>query len=270
MNAKVMWVAVGIGAVYFAAIAIGLRIHSLEHVGELPYPAPFVRWQPPPRSSIPDTATGDSIRYGERLFNETKLYAAAHTGATISCSSCHAEGGLQPLASPMVGLPALFPQFNARAGHTISLEDRIQECFVRSENGTPLDYKGAEMKALVAYIGWLSQPAKNGAKFKGRGLVTLAELTPDPVNGAAIYAAQCAGCHGDNGQGRRPIFPALWGPNSFNDGAGMHGLKKMAGFVQHNMPQNRMGILTPQQAYDVSAYIHTQPRPAFNKLYAHY
>jgi thiosulfate dehydrogenase len=104
----------------------------------------------------------------------------------------------------------------------------------------------------------------------GRGLLALADLPADPERGAAIYATQCAGCHGANGEGRRPVFPALWGPNSFNDGAGMHGIKKMAAFVQHNMPQNRMGILTPQQAYDVAAYIHTQPRPAFNNQFAHY
>jgi thiosulfate dehydrogenase len=257
---------------YTAAIILGL--HAKGIANSLPTfldtPHPHATWHPP--SYIPDTPTGDSIRLGQRIFNETSLYAASHTGATISCASCHAEGGIQPYASPMVGLPPTFPQFNARAGHIISLEDRIQECFVRSENGTPLDYKGPEMRAVVAYINWLSQPTPGnaGAKFTGRGLVTLADLTPDPVNGAAIYAAQCAGCHGANGEGRRPVFPALWGPHSFNDGAGMHGIKKMAAFVQHNMPQNRMGILTPQQAYDVAAYIHAQPRPAFNKQYAHY
>jgi thiosulfate dehydrogenase len=62
----------------------------------------------------------------------------------------------------------------------------------------------------------------------------------------------------------------LWGDNSFNDGAGMHGLPKMAAFVQQNMPQNRKGILSPQDAYDVSAFVHGQPRPAFNKAYAHF
>ncbi len=44
----------------------------------------------------------------------------------------------------------------------------------------------------------------------------------------------------------------------------------MAAFVQHNMPQNRPGILTPQEAYDVSAFIHAQPRPAFNPAYKNY
>jgi thiosulfate dehydrogenase len=170
----------------------------------------------------------------------------------------------------MVGVPATFPQYNARAGHVISLKDRIQECFVRSENGKPLDYDGPEMKALVDYITWLSQPEPGHKPFKGKGLIKLPELTPDIDNGKQIYYTQCAGCHGNEGEGRAPLFPAVWGPNSFNDGAGMNNVVKMAAFVQHNMPANRMGILTPQEAYDVSGFLHTQSRPAFNSAYKHF
>jgi thiosulfate dehydrogenase len=87
-----------------------------------------------------------------------------------------------------------------------------------------------------------------------------ANLKTDPLHGADIYAAQCAGCHGSNGEGNPYLISPLWGDGSFNDGAGMYSIRKMAAFVQHNMPQNRMGILTPQEAYDVSAFIHNQPR----------
>jgi thiosulfate dehydrogenase len=167
----------------------------------------------------------------------------------------------------MVGLPALFPMYNERAGHVISLKDRIQECFVRSENGKPLDYDGAVMQSLVSYIKWLSQPQPNRRPYIGRGLVIVPDLKPDPKHGAAVYAMQCAGCHGQYGEGVPPQLPPVWGPYSFNDGAGMHGIKKMAAFVQHNMPQNRAGSLSPQDAFDVSAFIHSQPRPTFNKGY---
>ncbi|GAC1516363.1 MAG: hypothetical protein NVS1B11_36800 [Terriglobales bacterium] len=160
--------------------------------------------------------------------------------------------------------------YNERAGHVISLKDRIQECFVRSENGTPIDYNGEYMQSLVEYINWLSVPEPKHKTFKGRGLISLPDLQPHPEEGAKIYAFQCAGCHGRNGEGKAPMFPPVWGPDSFNDGAGMNGVRKMAAFVQHNMPQNRMGILTPQQAYDVAAFIHSQPRPAFNPAYKNY
>jgi thiosulfate dehydrogenase len=36
------------------------------------------------------------------------------------------------------------------------------------------------------------------------------------------------------------------------------------------MPQNRMGILTAQEAWDVAAYVHQQPRPAFNPAYKNF
>lgn len=227
-------------------------------------------WQAPTSRSIPNGPLGESIRRGANIFKETPLYAREYTGAKISCANCHAEGGIQPFASPVVGVPALFPMYNERAGHVISLKDRIQECFVRSENGRPLDYDGEPMKNLVDYINWLSVPQPNHRPFTGRGLVSLPDLKPDPVHGKEIYAAQCAGCHGEDGNGRAPLFPPVWGPNSFNDGAGMHGIRKMAAFVQHNMPQNRMGILSPQDAYDVAGFVHAQPRPAFNNAYKKY
>jgi thiosulfate dehydrogenase len=257
-------------ALYLGAITLGLHVKDLSGLATMPPPPVAKPWRAPLHSTIPLGHAGDTIRRGELIFNETALYATDHTSSKISCANCHLQGGIQKYASPMVGLPALFPMYNARAGHIISLKDRVQECFVRSENGRPLDYNGPEMTALVDYINWLSQPSKSGATYTGRGLIDLPDLTPNPVNGAAIYATQCAGCHGENGQGKPKLFPAVWGPDSFNDGAGMHGIRKMAAFVQHNMPQNRMGTLTPQQAYDVSAYIHTQPRPAFNKSYAHF
>ena len=261
--------------VYGGTILIGMHVSGLGRLSEPPtfdgLPALLKPdWQPPSLASIPAGAHGESIRQGMAIFNETPLYAAKYASARISCASCHAEGGIQPFAGAMVGVPATFPQFNARAGHIISLKDRIQECFVRSENGQPIDYDGPTMAAVVDYITWLSTPQPAHKPYLGRGLVDLPELTPNPEHGRQIYAAQCAGCHGPDGEGRPNAFPPLWGPNSFNDGAGMHGVKKMAAFVKHNMPQNRMGILTAQEAWDVAAFIHQQPRPAFNQAYKHF
>jgi thiosulfate dehydrogenase len=276
MRRSVLAVIALVSLVYGGMVVFGLHVRDESRWSEIPSfgdATALLRkpaWTPPSMASIPNGAKGDSIRLGLRLFNETQLYARDHVSAKISCSGCHAEGGMQPYASPMVGVEATFPQFNARAGHVISLEDRIQECFVRSENGRPIDYKGVPMRALVDYIEWVSTAEPARKPFVGRGLLAIRDMTPDVDRGKAIYAEQCAGCHGENGEGRPNVFPPLWGPDSFNDGAGMHGVKKMAAFVQHNMPQNRMGILTPQEAWDVAAYVHQQPRPPFNKAYARY
>lgn len=126
------------------------------------------------------------------------------------------------------------------------------------------------MRALVAYIEWLSRDGIKGKAYKGWGLVKLAALTGDSVAGKATYAAQCAACHGADGAGVPPVLPALWGPNSYNDGAGMNKPAKMAAFVIYNMPQNHPGTLTPQQAYDVAAFVYSKPRPKFNQAYKSY
>lgn len=252
---------------YAVAMLVGFRTKDLSSFQDPIYHHPGMAWRPPSSNSIPNNATGDSIRRGALIFNETPLYAAPYTGARLSCSNCHAGGGMQPFAIPLVGAPSRFPMYNDRAGRIISLKDRIQECFVRSENGRPLEYEGATMLDLIDYINWLSIPQPDRQPFIGRGLVPLPDLAPNPTHGREIYATQCAGCHGDQGQGQAPIFPPLWGPYAFNDGAGTSGVRKMAAFIQHNMPQNRMGILSPQDAFDVSSYIHQQPRPSFNQAY---
>ncbi len=222
---------------------------------------------PPSVASIPKGPSGDSIRLGLHLFTDTAVYAPQFTSSNVSCGSCHEASGIQPYATPMVGLPALFPMYNKRAGRVISLRDRIEECFVRSENGRPLPYDSPEMQGIVDYINWLSQPQPQNLPFAGRGLVALPKLKPDSMRGAVLYAQQCAGCHGAHGEGIPPLFPPLWGPGSFNDGAGMNEVRKMAPFVEHNMPQNRRGVLSAQDAFDVSAFIHQQRRPAFDQRY---
>ena len=217
-----------------------------------------------------DKQQKDLVHQGKLIFDQTPRYAAGYVGNKLACNDCHLQSGTAAYAAPMIDLAQSFPMFNKRAGHVISLENRIQECFVRSEAGRPLPESSHEMKALMAYINWLSRDGVKGKSYEGRGLVKLPPLTGDPVSGRAIYASQCAGCHGKDGAGVPPILPAVWGADSYNDGAGMNNPSKMAAFVIHNMPQNDPGTLTAQQAYNVSAYIHTMPRPRFNQAYKNY
>jgi thiosulfate dehydrogenase len=271
---RATWIIGGLtAALYLGTLMYGLHLKNrrLFEVSEVSADSGSrTAWQPPSTDSIPEGPLGQSIRDGMQIFYDTALYAPRYTSAKLSCASCHAEGGMQPYASPLVGVPALFPMYSKRAGHKISLNDRIEECFVRSENGSPIPYDSPEMKAITDYIEWLSTPEPENQPFSGRGLALLSGLQPDAKHGAIVYAEQCAGCHGQNGEGDPPRFPPLWGPDSFNDGAGMNNVRKMASFVQHNMPQNRMGILSPQEAYDVAAYVHQQKRPHFNQAFSKY
>lgn len=211
------------------------------------------------------------IRRGKLIFDETPKYAFHYVGNKLACGDCHLKSGTAFYAAPMINLSGAFPAYSKRAGHVISLQNRIQECFARSEAGRPLPEDSPEMRALVAYIDSLSKDGEKGKPYAGRGLVKLPALTGDPVRGKAVYTrAECAICHGQEGAGIPPIMPPVWGPGSYNDGAGMNNPAKMAAFVIHNMPQNQPGILTPQEAYDVSAYVHSMPRPKLNPAYKNY
>jgi thiosulfate dehydrogenase len=219
---------------------------------------------------IPAGPAGESIRLGQNIFDYTPRFAANYVGNQMNCADCHLQSGHAPYSGPMVGLAHIFPTYNARTGRVISLARRIQQCFARSENGRPPAPESKEMQALLAYIGWLSPAKSAGHALPGRGLVDLPELQGNSARGATIYAKQCASCHGADGAGVPPILPPLWGPASFNDGAGMSRVEKMAAFVQYNMPQNAPGTLTPQQAYDVAAYVNSRPRPKMNPAYEKY
>ncbi|HXF17413.1 MAG TPA: cytochrome C, partial [Burkholderiales bacterium] len=59
------------------------------------------------------------------------------------------------------------------------------------------------------------------------------------------------------GQGR---VPAVWGLNSFNAGAGLNNVQKLAGFIWANMPMGNERSLTYQEALDVAAFINLQYR----------
>jgi thiosulfate dehydrogenase len=146
----------------------------------------------------------------------------------------------------------------------IALQDRLAECFLYSMNGKPPAYNSREMIALVAYIAYLSRGTPAGATPDPAVKLTkfAPPAPPSGQRGAALYAQRCVACHGANGAGSA-AFPPLWGPTSFNGGAGMHRLWRMAAFVRYNMPQNAPGTLTAQQAYDVSAFVLSHARPRF-------
>ena len=230
---------------------------------------PTVPLSPPASTAIPDGPLGEAIRYGQRIMADTGAAAPAYVGNALKCANCHLDGGRTAYAAPLVGLTGLFPEYRPRRGGVESLADRINECFRRSMNGKALPADSREMTGLLAYIAWLSQGVPTGSEVEGRGFREIRAPGPvDASRGEAVYVAKCGACHGADGQGLKAgadrfVFPPLWGPQSFNVGAGMARLSLAAAFVRAQMPPGNAGTLTDQEAYDVAAYFTTQPRPDF-------
>jgi len=77
--------------------------------------------------------------------------------------------------------------------------------------------------------------------------------TAQADRGKAVYAMNCAGCHGDKAEGGN-AGPTLSGPdftNGYKDGSAGALLNK----ISQDMPSSAPGSLDPQQYADVFAYV---------------
>ncbi|HEX3527081.1 MAG TPA: c-type cytochrome, partial [Thermoanaerobaculia bacterium] len=169
---------------------------------------------------------------------------------------------------------------------------RINGCFSRSENGSDICIANnatvsgtglvscsddPTMRGLVTYFKWLDEQWadwKERTHFSGptpRGFPPIPPTssgTASAANGSLVFLQKCAFCHRADGQGRYLSHtyyrPALWGPNSFNDQAGLGSkLVDLAGFVHANMPYGNGGALTVDEAWDVACFIDAQIRPGY-------
>jgi thiosulfate dehydrogenase len=253
-----------------------------------------------PRNPLTDTTLGTSpvseqVRWGYRIFVDTPREAPRFTGGKVACANCHLNAGQRDRSLPLVGVAGIFPEYNARAVRLISLPDRVVDCFMRSENATGrLGSSGdeasngadaalgssealpstssKEVLALSAYITWLSKGYAVGTNppWRGHNTITADKLIPiaslDRQRGESVYLERCASCHGADGQGvqigDKKAGP-LWGPDSWNDGAGAARVYTLAGIIRYSMPYLDPGSLTDEDAQHVAAFINSKPRPPY-------
>jgi thiosulfate dehydrogenase len=261
-------------------VTLGLALAAAIGLG-----AGYLLWDTPKNWYAADVdklgpgAENDLIRYGRDLVVDTARHVGAsatnpamrYAGNDLACQSCHLNAGLQPFAAPFVSTFATFPMLVD--DQVLTLHRRINGCMMRSMNGKPLPDESREMQALIAYIKFVGQGSPQGVRVAGMGLRPLAMPTnpPDARRGAEVYAAYCAQCHKDDGQGERKggsavgyNIPPLWGDASFNAAAGMAKTAYAASYIHDNMPYGidyQEPVLTVQQAWDVAAYIISKPHP---------
>jgi thiosulfate dehydrogenase len=236
-----------------------------------------VVWKAPDTTRIPATDEGRLIRYGRDLIANTSHYLGPKgTVAAISngmnCQNCHLDAGTKPWGNNYSAVFSTYPRYRDRSGSVEDIHRRVNDCLERSLNGRPLDTNSREMKAICAYIKWLGQGVPKGAKPRGVGIRDLPWLNraADPQKGQRVYQVYCKRCHGPEGEGSpKPdtagyTYPPLWGNNSYNTGAGLYRISRLAGYVKDNMPlgcSHDAPLLTDEQAWDVAAFIDSRRRP---------
>lgn len=268
------WRAVGMAALVCAGAAVA---------SDAPITVKLVDHPVPDLNKLPPGPYKELVQYGHELTTRTFAHIGPEVvdvrkrfaGNNLACASCHQQAATKPFAMPWTGVSATFPQYRGREDDISTVEERVNGCMERSMSGKALPLDSREMKAFVTYISFLSRGIPVGATVEGAGMVQskMPNRRANLDNGAKVYAAQCAACHGDNGQGVRAgqpgdaqgyVFPPLWGPDTFNNGAGMNRLAMATRFVKHNMPQGTnfdAPQLSDDDAYDVAAYMLSKPRP---------
>lgn len=237
-------------------------------------------WTAPDISTIADAQQKSMVEYGQDLIAHTAKYFGPNGSVSkisngLNCQNCHLQAGTAIYGNNYGSVASLYPKFRARSGTTENVYKRVNDCFQRSLNGKAIDTTGKEMQSIVAYINFLGTNVEKGKKAVGSGFKDLGVLdrAADPVLGMAVYSAKCQSCHQANGEGKLNddqtefMYPALWGKASFNDGAGLNRISNFAKYVKYNMPQGTTYLnpqLTDEEAWDVAAYILSQPRPHMN------
>lgn len=216
--------------------------------------------------------------YGYQLISNTSYYlgpkgkvAAISNG--MNCQNCHLEGGTLPWGNNYSAVVSTYPKYRDRSGSIESIVKRVNDCIERSLNGQAIDSTSREMKAIITYMHWLGDDVPKKVSPKGSGIYKLAYLDrpADPIRGEAVYKSQCVSCHGANGEGQPNAegygytYPPLWGAHSYNTGAGLFRLSRLAGYVKKNMPFGTANynnpVLSDEDSWDLAAYINSRPRP---------
>jgi thiosulfate dehydrogenase len=276
------------GAVIAPLLALSLGATPLLLPADAGFDTVLVRPRDPFRDPVPPDG-GEEIRLGYQLFTDTAKHAAPLTVNGVSCRNCHLNAGQKEGALPLVGVAAVYPQPNKRAGRPFSLEDRVIGCLLRSSDAAnspaklgggrhenaPAPLITADLKpvrALTAYLRWLSDGFPPGAAvpWRGKNEIAAAARLPldklDPKAGQALFEKTCVACHAIDGQGvpLGDFKPGpLWGPKSWNDGAGLARIYTMAGYLRLAMPYLAPGSLTDEEAQQLAAFLCSKPRPAF-------
>jgi thiosulfate dehydrogenase len=225
-----------------------------------------VAFRVPSESEVKDEEVLRSLRRGRALMRHTRDSLPSFVGSKLACVSCHVRDGTQKNAMSLIGVYSRFPQYRTRTARVDVLEDRVNDCFERSLNGRALDRSSTEMRDFITYIAFLSRGVPAGAHVEGsQGSPPIEPpLVGDTARGAQLYATTCGICHGVDGQGSNAA-PPVWGPHSFNVGASMARVRTAAAFIRAAMPLTQPGSLSPQQAFDLAAYINSHQRPDFSR-----
>ncbi len=234
-------------------------------------------WKAPALEELQKETNYAQLAYGRELIINTSKYfgpkgSVATIGNGMNCQNCHLEAGTVPFGNNFAAVAATYPKYRPRSGKTEDAYKRVADCFERSLNGVAPAKESKEMEAMVSYILRLGKSVPVGKKPAGSGIYELPypDVKASPEKGKELYALKCQSCHKSEGEGAlNPeltayTYPPLWGEHSFNTGAGLYRISRLAGYIKTSMPLGatyKAPQLSDEEAWDIAAYIVSLPRP---------
>lgn len=237
-------------------------------------------WHAPDTLTWKNNPNADLLRYGFKLITNTSYYlgpkgTVARISNGMNCQNCHQQAGTKVFGNNYGMVAAMYPVFRSRSGRIENVKERINECLERSLSGKPLDTTSRETQAIYAYINWVGQGINknNIPRGAGAGELKYLDRAADTNKGKEVFYLKCTACHGAGGKGALNsdengyTYPPLWGEHSYNNGASMSRIGKLATYIKNNMP---FGVtydapqLSDEEAWDVAAFIDSKPRPSFD------
>jgi thiosulfate dehydrogenase len=243
-------------------------------------------------TKYPSGELGKMVKLGKDILNNTNTNSLTKNmvGNRLTCKDCHLQDpngnpGASKSIGTLIGTATIFPAYSKREGTIQTLQDRINNCFMRSMGGKRPIIDSKVSIAMATYVTWLSQglPMKMNphrpvtpytdsiyvAGQKKFAKIQRKATHKNYLEGKKLYGQKCAACHGMNGEGMG-TFPPLWGKDahgkwlSYNSGAGMSKLNKAAVWIQSNMPLGQGNTMSDQETADIVLYVDAQPRANFS------
>jgi len=114
--------------------------------------------------NYPEGEVGRMVKLGEDIMNHTDTHPLTKdmVGNKLQCKSCHLKGadgkpGTGDGIGTFIGTATAFPAYSKREKTVQTLQDRINNCFMRSMNGKRPIIDTEASIAMATYITWLSE-----------------------------------------------------------------------------------------------------------------
>lgn len=174
------------------------------------------------------------------------------------CAMCHGADGRGRIGANLQAFPGIAVDAAIQETVANGVQGSVMPAFSQAKGGPLSDVDITDIAAYLTGVLEGTEPIAPAPEYIPPQIPPLPDVEGDPGNGALVFAANCAGCHGEKAQGGFgwPLAKNWPGnqPEVFINQVVSTGI---AGTVMPGWSQDAGGPLSPEEIEDVTAYILT-------------